>query len=696
MKSQSMVFVRTTIATALLSAFFPAQAEVADEITRLTKPDSEIRIGAGFLSDDNRWFGQYNGLNNERFSGRIDFDVNQRDDATGTRLNISGSRLGQEDAEFRLEQAAQGNWGYAIEFNRTPRYDPLVINSRLPGLETTSIGVNPGAATARIPVNLHTLREKLAIGFGKQINDQLDANVRFQTEDKTGTRMFGASSNMFAPEPINSTTNQWEAKLGYQNERLQLSGGYYGSSYRNDVSQLAVGGTTNSPIALAPDNLSHQLFASGGYNFTPTTRGTFKLSFTSASQDDAFISGQSRLAASAGRTGLDGQVDTTLVNAGLTARPADRLSLLANIRYEDRKDKTPKYQFITANTTTRDGFNVPMSRESLQFKGEAAYRLPSNYKITGGLDYEQVERSYPPLRQASWRNKSDEVTGRIELRKSLSDSLNGAIKYAHSTRDGSNYLPAGSAADADVIAPVHWSDRVRDKVKVSLDWTPAEKLSIQFGAEQSIDDYGKLQDIGPDNGVASLFSFDLIYSLSDDWQITGWFAYDKTETDGSSCYMAATSPAVASCGVAVNNTAWRKWNSSLSLEGNSGGIGIKGKLNPKLTIGADAEVIQTTSGYNLTNGAFFQNGTATLPAGATNLPEHKSRLTGLRIFSSYTYRPDITVQADLRHQRFETNDWQWTNGTGGAFGYTNTSTTAELRGAETVNFVGLSLAYKWW
>ncbi len=45
--------------------------------------------------------------------------------------------------------------------------------------------------------------------------------------------------------------------------------------------------------------------------------------------------------APAGVSSLGGVMDTNLAQFGLTARPMPGLTLLANVRYEDKNDKTP-------------------------------------------------------------------------------------------------------------------------------------------------------------------------------------------------------------------------------------------------------------------------------------------------------------------------------------------------------------------
>ena len=179
-------------------------------------------------------------------------------------------------------------------------------------------------------------------------------NASYRTEDKDGNRQWGrGGAPEFAIEPINSTTRQWEAVLNYADAKLQLSGGYYGTSYNNSnglvvTSLSTVAAASIYNLTLPLDNQSHEFFVNGGYNFTPTTRGTFKASYPRATQDEYLPTARAGLIFPAGQAPiataphhLNGQLDTTLVEAGLTSRPIPDLSIIANLRYRNFDDKTP-------------------------------------------------------------------------------------------------------------------------------------------------------------------------------------------------------------------------------------------------------------------------------------------------------------------------------------------------------------------
>lgn len=647
-------FLLTALAAMLIAVFNPARAEEEVDITPLIKPSSTVSIGAGYATDDAMRFGQYTGIQHQGTYSLLDVNVVQRDDATGTWTRAYGRNLGFDHREARFERERQGDWGLFIEYSRTPRFEPLSINSTLTGIGTASQNIT---GTTKQPVTLETERDATGLGFTKSLGGGLGLQVRFKNEEKDGSRFFGRQGPDFLAEPIDYTTNQWEAILNYTGKKLQLSGGYYGTFFTNRNAALnAINGGTNNPVSLPPDNQSHQLYLSGGYSFTPTTRGNFKISYVKATQDEPYFVAPGFAGNSS--TNLDGEVHTTLVQMGLTAAPAPKLSLSANLRYEDRQDKTPRVQFL-APTATRDGFNVPFSRNSTAGKVEASYRLPNEFRLTGGVDYEKRKRDTLPLRQISWRTENEETSYRLELRRSMSETLNGALSYVHANRGGSDYLPA-TGPETDVIDTLHWADRQRDKIRLSADWVPAEPLSVQFIADRSRDLYDG-RPLGPDTGKARFHSVDATYTVSDELQLTAWASREDTRARQG-----------------TRTSGGETWFANLRNLGDAVGLGMRNKLSAKLEVGADLQRSSDNSEY-------------ILQASTGSLPDVNYELNAFKLYARYAVRDNYGIRADFVHERWKTDEWAWMEPTF----YNGGNTTISQEPMQRVNFIGLSLYYQW-
>lgn len=666
----------TVLATSLAAAFGPVRAE-DDEITRLVRPESSVTLGLGYLTDDAARFGQYTGLKSMGLYAIGNVDYVRREDRTGTWYRLNGRNLGLESRELRVEHERQGDWRYSLEYSKTPRYSQYKVNTGLTGIGHADLTTqNLAVPFSGSDLRLKTERESIALGGQKLLGNGLDLQVRFKNERKDGARLFGRGTpniQQFLAEPIDHTMRQVDVVLGYTGAKLQLSGGYYGSYFNNDHSALTIGPvaalpanniSTFSPIALPPDNQAHQVYLSGGYNFTSTTRANFKVAKGIATQDDTFVTSTALAPLTApsgrGRTDLNGKVETTLAQVGFTARPIPKLSILANAKYEERDDETPERVYFTP-TATFSGTNEPRSLKSTVGKVEASYALPADFRLTGGVDYDQRERNVFPDRLVTVRKEVEEIGYRVELRRSLSETINGSVAYVQSERDGSSFDVASSVVAANTfVAPVHMSDRERDKVRLKFDWVPVETLSLQALADVSDDDYSG-GAFGLDEGRARFWSLDAAYAVSEEWQANAWVSRDYSRIKNR-----------ARSGTNV-------WDANLRLVSQAFGLGLRGNLGSSWKVGGDLQYSHDRSSYRLT-------GTT---AALTSLPEVKYTLRTLKLFAEYEMRQDLSLRFDAVHDRWNTNDWLWTN-----YVYSD-GTRLSQDDSQKATFVGVSMRYNW-
>ncbi len=713
------------LALALIAAFGEAHAD-DDEIAALTRPDSSVAVGVAGMSgsaNDRSFFGQYNGLRKNDTNLLLDLDYIKRDDATGTWTTIQGRDLGLNTREVRFGQQKQGDWKYSFEYDEMVRYDPRTINTSLLGAGSTSPVVSRLATIgAGDELNLNLKRKNVTVAVEKWLSKSLQFEASFKNEDKNGARLFGTGFNcpsgaaptptcttlatgvnqwalLMLPEPINSTTKQFDARLNYSNDKLMLSGGYYGSFYNNEYTSMSatIDGNLNNPLgnpmggaglssglrnilqlptALPPDNQAHQVFLSGNYAFTSTTRANFKYAYSHASQTDNFASFGN---APNGRTNLGGAIDTSLYQFGLTSRPISKLSLLANVRYEDRNDKTPIAAYNIEGTKVFTNGNYSPKR--LNGKIEATYQLPAGYRATVGADYESLDRSsFLPSNSVAGlsglRQKSEESGYRMELRRSMSETLTGAIGYQSSNRTGSGWLKpnpglgvteTSNAAiySRTAIFPMSMVDRQRDKVKASADWAATEQLSVQFMLEWGEDQFSAPTTKGLRSSHMGFYGVDAVYVLSDAWKLTGyWSRGDQTtHVDHSTGYMAA-----------------------LRNLSDTYGLGLVGKPTSRLDVGADIMLTDDKNEYNQGLDASASTANKTLLATSGGLPDVTFRQFTVKMFGKYALQKNSAVRLDLIHQHTKMNEWTWGyNGT--PFAYSD-NTSVYLNPRQNVTYLG--------
>ena len=657
-----------------LAGALPAATAQDADLAQLTKPQSSVEVGIGVVSDDNLRSGRYSGLNEEGAYGLFGIDVKSRDEATGTWFKLRGSNLGLESRELRLDYERQGQWGYSLEFSQTPRHIPYIFNTTLTGIET---GVQTEGGTAARDVQFSTRRDALGLGYSRQLGGGWSTTVSYRHEEKTGTRNWGHHSVRFLVDPIDYTTQQLEATVGYADKRLQLTGGYYGTDFSNALTNVVtpVGGGI-SPVALPPANQSHQLYLSGGYGFTATTRGMFKLAFGRITQDQTFFTTP---LGSVPLNNLDGRIDTTLMQLGVSSRPMPKLSLRANLRYEERDDRTPVFVYTTAAATaTHNGRNEPRSFETTVGKVEASYMLPASFRLTGGAEHDIRKRNTSDVRSVSFRDETEETTLSAELRRSLSETLNGALAFVTSERTGSDWyvnLRNNTTLGSNLIHPLHLADRDRDKLKLVLDWMPLEPLSIHFVGETAKDDYSG-RTLGPREGEAQLVSLDAAYRFNDEWTATAWTSHTDTRAEQTSCVGSGATGAVGQ--TCPDTAANPLWEARLRNVGTAYGFGLRGKPTSLIEIEGELSLAKD-------RGEFVQFAAATA---APTIPEVNYKTTTLRLRGSYALNKVSGVRLQYVYDRIKTDDWYWTNFTYGD------GTTVRLDPDEEVHFLGVGYYYR--
>lgn len=660
----------STLVGVLLMAPDAFAAEELDDRELLINLESSVSLGLGYVDDDGPRYGMYSGKDDNGLYGLGEVDIVRRDNETGTWLKLRGRNLGLDSREVRLEHERQGDWGFAIDYSQLPRLDPYSVNTGLEGVGQRTQVVN---GTAARDVELQTERDILTLAVKKYLPSNFDFNLKFRNEEKDGSRIFGqggfggAPNNFFfLTDPIDSTTRQVDAILSYTGKKLQLAGGYYGSFFNQHINRIDVtGGTGVDPIATPPGNQSHQFYLTGGYSFTPTTRGTFKVAYSKATQDEKFIAPHV-----GGRTNLDAAVDTFSLNLGVNARPLPKLSLIGKLRYENRDDRAAINTFITpvAAFAAFDGTNVPHSRETTTGKFEASYRLPEGFRVTGGVDVDYRDRTIPNVRSVSYREENDEISYRLEVKRALSETINGRVSYVKSKRDGSAFLTNltnGGAIGSNLINPWNFANRDRDKIRMMVDWVPLDTLSLQFTGALSSDEYSGSNGFGPREGSSRHLSVDAAYTLSDEWKMMAWYSHEKTD---------AEQLLTGNFGIPTRQT-------KLDNTTDAFGLGLRGSFFYTLKVGVDFS-------YSFDRGDFDQNAITGAPI--AQLPNVHYRRSTLNVYAIYPFAQNSGVRLDFVHDRWQTNDWQWD-------GFTfNDGTVVSQPENQILNYVGVTAYYKFW
>ena len=650
-------------AAALCAVAWPAFAS-EPTIESLTRLENQIEIGVAGVMDKARAFGKYNGMSSLGAYPIFDASILQRDDATGTWLRFNAENFGLEGGGFRFEHERQGDWNYFLEGDRSTYVNPRIISTPLTGLGSTKNFLAGSAGRVNRDVDLQLHRDKLKVGGGKKLGEGFATSFSVREERKTGMRQWGldgaGNTFNFAVEPIEYTTQEFDGKVTYTSKQLQMQVGYLGSLFTNQAEYLQSVSGAEPQVSLPSNNMQHQIYANGGYAFTPTTRGTFNLSYGYLTQNEQFFTPPNQPGNT--RTDLGGKVHNYLGNLNLTSRPTKDLSTRVKLRYEERQDNTPLAQYVTGSST-RTGYNVPFSRSTSNADAEAAYQLPMQFKLIGGVGYEHWERSSPPVRHASFRQMTDEVSARLDLRRPLLENLSGSVGYVHSERFGSGHQTTTSVQSPGINDPILWANRSRDKGRARVDWSPSDVFSVNWLGEISRDIYGD-RVIGPQAGEAYFSSIDANYKFADDWDLTGWIAVNATQMEQTQ---------------RVGNL---DWEARLRHFGRAIGATLTGKLTDNVKLVTDVQRTEDTSVHGIASSVDGR-------AANGSLPDIEYRQWLFTATGEYALQENNGIKLKYGFAHITARDWTWK-----AMKYAD-GTVVKIPDNERTHFIGLSYYHRW-
>lgn len=680
MRNKISTFTLTLLATMLVMVG-SAMAEDNSELSAIIKPSSVLSFGVGSWSDDRQKLGMNDGMHDKRQYLLLDADINIRDDATATWKNLMIRNLGLDTREISAEYLEQGKQGIKLEYSQFKHYVPYTINTNQIGIgsstQTTGTNIPNTAIGSGSNYQFGVDRNKFGMDVYKNLIPDVDLRINFTNEQKEGNRITSNGSALFLADPIAWVTNQLEAILSYNGERLQLQGGYNSSWFQNKNSTPYVSlGTTLMTQPL--NNQANQAFVNGAYRFTPTTTGNFKISYTNATQNDTLpTSGiSSNIYGDVPR--LQGEVNTALVQLGLAAKPITKLGLVANLRFNDAHDNTPQYGVVrsTDNSTNITLNTTPLSYTTTNGKLEANYDLTRGYNVIAGIDYsKQARTTYTAINGVTYntyvpfRADLNEATYRLQLGKHMSEALNGSLAYLYAERGGSD-MTTSTRIGTDFVSPLHIADRKRQKVRLALDWTASEKIEFQLNLESAADQYGtRERGQGIHDGNADLYAIDMNYQISETWQANAWYSYNMVGTH----LVSYTSASNQKLGQQVDTS-------------NAVGLNITGSVNNKIKVGADISHSKDKSNFDQSS----SDGTA-----LAGVPEITSELTRVKIFANYAVKKNADLRLEFSHEVWKTDDWQWmySSGQPWQFGTTTDGTTVLTDPKQ--NFSWFSIRYSY-
>jgi len=261
--------------------------------------NSQLEIGAGYISDQNFEFGKYNGLQDDGavLIGNFDWGTTEGD----SRWHLTGSDLGLDTRSGRAEWN-DSRWKVFLELESTKQVqndggrtpyrggDTLRLPADWVSAVTTSGFTGLDSSLRGVDQELE--RDRYSLGVDARINEAWSISSSLSYEQKDGTQDMGAAiySNAadgnaaILPQQIDYETTEFDLALNYAGDNLVLSGTAYYSDFDNGDDLLSWqnpyssgGPSVRYPngfggMGQAPDNEYYRLRLMGTYIVTPTLR----------------------------------------------------------------------------------------------------------------------------------------------------------------------------------------------------------------------------------------------------------------------------------------------------------------------------------------------------------------------------------------------------------------------------------------
>jgi MtrB/PioB family decaheme-associated outer membrane protein len=620
---------------------------------------ADATLGGGYLDESSAKFGQYTGLDEK--GGYVVAD------AEGTYAGESGYGLSYELTDLGLNSRAidieggrQGAYEFGLHYDRVPVtiWDTTEtpfnnVGSKDLTLPSTWVYGGSTAGMTSLGQDLHGVD----VGYDR---DRYGANgkyfwgpnvvlgIDFKRDERSGFRsQFGAigSTSTQLLKPIDDATDRVDAAVRYQTERwfaeLTYSGSFYGTNaaflkWTNPFG-LALPGTEQGQMALAPDNDYNEIALAAGWHGLPgNTTVALSAATGKGTQDASFLPytiNPTIATQPLPMSNLDGDVDVTRADLTVTSRPWRSLRLRGSVTYDERDNNSKQAAFdsiVYADSflTYRDTTNPIYGFERFRVLGSADYDVYDKLQLGLGGEYRELKRT-GTAQEVSEEHLSD-GWGRVEYRPS--GYLGFVLRGGAMEREPSNGYDTAVAEDYGqnpLMRKYNMAYLYRSYGEfvsnVALGDLP---FTLSASASYADDSYTKSQ-IGLRSGIDRRYGIDVNWAINDKLSAYVNGGQDKIDSRqwGSSTF---SSP---------------DWKGIVQDAFSTLGTGFTARFSDNLSLGLDYTWAQGNSHTTI-------KGT-----NAGEFPAVRSELSSFKANFNYDVTERMDVVFTWWYERFTSSDW---------------------------------------
>ena len=665
----------------------------------------EIRIGAGYGSEDSFRPAQFNGHpESGAYSvGSIEINDANESDNCARFWNLRALDLGLDRVSGRANFGCRGRYAFHLSFDQLPHAEigiaNTVYNGSGSGLQTLPqnwVGAGSTAGFTALGGKLKSTsvtkkRERLKAGLDWRLSTEWSMKAEFRHENKQGSDSYGAifgstggnPRGALLLRPIDFLNDEISINVDHASPVTQYGASYTIARFENRASSLRFQNAFNNSqwatganfsdgaygqIGLEPDNRSTGYNIYLGHELSPGSRLTVTVGETRLRQDEEFLPYSSALPSTADlpRLSLNGKVDILTANLGYSSRLGSRTSLRLNYRYRNRDNQTDQALFqripgdaALQNTLVSNGTRVNRiyDLQSGKFSAEVDYRFMARSRLT--LGFEADEKDYSMLDAES--TSEDSVFARLNLAPFSNGS--GWLKIARSDRKAAGYdstRPFVSGYNPDYVAMLvgtelmendpylrryHISDRDRDAITASYNLMLTEKIGLGMVARAISDDFpGAL--VGRTRSSNRGLTLDLDYQPGTDWHGSVYYSREHFEYDQNGFARSGGGNPTPFYPLAVRDPD-RNWQVNSADRVNSWGAGLDWSVDDRLQLRGDLNYSDAA-----TRSRPFSSGQPWLP-----LPDVDTEILSLSLTADYQLASDRSFRVRYFYEDYSSSDF---------------------------------------
>jgi MtrB/PioB family decaheme-associated outer membrane protein len=328
---------------------------------------------------------------------------------------------------------------------------------------------------------------------------------------------------------------------------------------------------------------------------------------------------------------LDGQIDTFSGGIKVSAAPLEGLRMNVSYDRNVRDNQTSRLayprvvtdMFLPPDTRT----NTPFDFTQDLFKLTADYRATDEIKLSGGAEYDMLDRNY----QEVVSSHETTIWGRMGIQ--ATDEVALSLKLALADRDHSTYGVATwyGYAENPLLRRYNLAARQRQSAAVRADIVLGDGVNLGLDVDVAIDDYDETQ-VGLTYGRNSGIGADLSAAITEALQLQAYWRSDWVYSRQAGSEQAAQPD-------------WRAYSND---DTNMIGFGLRwAAIEDKLDLGADLVFTRARSDIEMDTAA-----------GRSLFPEAKTSMDTYKLFGTYRLRDNLSVTASVWYERYRSTDWR--------------------------------------